>query len=203
MHPRLPVVLLVACHASAAFAGADKPWADMDSSGGDILGGLVLILIVYGLWRLVASGDLGPLLAAVTRFLLAVYLPVGLFLALALLIAWGLRSIGAEKEVAGVLGLLIAAAATWAAVRYGVGRSGGRDAAPPASADGPPASQPGAPPGHSERSLKLEPSASGPPRVLVHHSEPPRCRHRAPRRVVEARLPAAAHCVSPTRTRWS
>lgn len=43
----------------------------MDGSGGDILTGFLLILIVYGLWRLVASGDLGPLLAAVTRFLLS------------------------------------------------------------------------------------------------------------------------------------
>jgi hypothetical protein len=112
-----------------AIAGIDKPWQELDSSsGGDsALVGLVLLALAYGVWRLFISGDLGPTIASVVRFLLAVYVPVGLFLGVAVLASLGLQAAGLEKGTAGVLALLAAGGVAWAGVSIGLGRRAGDD----------------------------------------------------------------------------
>jgi hypothetical protein len=122
-----PIALLVSWPAAA---GMDKPWQELgDSSGGEsVFTGLVLLALGYGAWRLFVSGELAQLLGAVGRFLLAVYLPVALFLGVMLVASLGLQSAGVEKDTAGLLALLAAGGTAWAAVHFGLGKkeAGGR-----------------------------------------------------------------------------
>lgn len=84
----------------------------------------MLLALGYGAWRLFVSGDLAQLLGAVGRFLLAVYLPVALFLGVMLVASLGLQAVGVDKEPAGLLALLAAGGAAWAAVHFGLGKAG-------------------------------------------------------------------------------
>lgn len=118
-----PLALLMPWPAQAAI---DKPWQELDGSsgGGSAITGLVLLALGYGAWRLLVSGELAQLVGAVGRFLLAVYLPVALFLGVMLMVSLGLQSAGMEKEGAGLLALLAAGGAAWAAVHFGLGKTG-------------------------------------------------------------------------------
>lgn len=110
-----------------AMAGIDKPWQELGSSsdGGSVLTGLVLLGLGYAAWRLFVNGDLAQLLGAVGRFLLAVYLPVALFLGVMLVASLGLQLAGMDKEAAGLLALLTAGGAAWAAVHFGLVKTRG------------------------------------------------------------------------------
>ncbi|GAB4038591.1 MAG: hypothetical protein Fur0014_07440 [Rubrivivax sp.] len=107
-----------------AMAGIDKPWQELgsDSDGGSVLTGLILLALGYAAWRLFVSGDLGALIGSVVRFLLAVYLPVGLFLAVAVLASLGLQAAGLEKGTAGLLALLAAGGVAWLVVHLTLSR---------------------------------------------------------------------------------
>ena len=131
----LAVALLALLMSRPARAAVDKPWQELDGSsgGGSAITGLVLLALGYAAWRLFVSGDLGQLVGAVGRFLLAVYLPVGLFLAVAVLASLGLQAAGLDKGASGVLALLAAGGVAWLVVHLTLGRkadAGQRQAAP-------------------------------------------------------------------------
>lgn len=122
---------------SPAWPGVDKPWQDLDaSSGGDsVFTGLVLLALGYAAWRLFVSGNLGSLISSIVRFLLAIYLPVALFLVVMVVASQLLQSGGMEKDTAGFLALLIAGAVAWGGMRLWSVRKVGAATRPPVKGD--------------------------------------------------------------------
>ena len=77
---RTCLALLVAAIAADSRAGADQPWLDLDGSGqGDPLVGLALLVLGYGVLKLLVSGDLIPLVRDIAKGILVLYAPLVLF----------------------------------------------------------------------------------------------------------------------------
>lgn len=87
-----------------AWAGSDNPGIEYSGESG--LVGLVVLVLIYGAWRLFVGGELWSLISTVTRFLASIYVPLLVFVGAMLTLTAVLRSTGMDKETAGVIALV-------------------------------------------------------------------------------------------------
>jgi hypothetical protein len=113
---------LVACAVTDAGAAVDQG-IHSGEGGGDALGGLVLILLGWGVLKLLASGELIPLARGAAKFLLMIYVPVALWLGALLGVSMLLQSSGLTKEQAGGWAFVVATALTIAVAKWVIGKS--------------------------------------------------------------------------------
>ena len=92
---------------SAAYAGPDQPWNDLEpGTSGDIAGGLVLLAVIAFAIHLVEKGEVGGLLRDLAKglsFFATMYLIVFWFIACIVFVALMLQSFGMEKSTSGFI----------------------------------------------------------------------------------------------------